>query len=196
MILSRALRIGTGIGFYELEALGSELLTCRVKQGCCNALAPKASRYDETQDRADALGMRDRLGVEYMEQFARRRVAPTDHLASVICEEALHLTLHDALACASAVFRSRSAGPVDLRMVLVEALAIARGPLRVVAECFTLEEGHEVREAAWRQGVNLDGGDAHKGLCGRVICLMTPNDGGNPRQRNTRLTQQRRPASG
>jgi len=50
---------------------------------------------------------------------------------------------------------------MNLRMILVEALTVARRPFLVVAKRFALEKSHEVRQTSARQRVNLDGGGSH-----------------------------------
>ena len=92
----------------------------------------------------------DWLSIECMEQLAWRCIAPTNHLTFLIGEKALHATLSDAPDCALAVFRACSIGPMNLRMIFVEALAIAKRPLRVIAEGFAFEEAHEVRQTRRR----------------------------------------------
>ena len=126
MIRRRAVRAGSWIGLRELETLALEVLACRVEQRCCNALAPNAWCDDETQDRSDLLRMWNRLCVEHVKQFAGCRIAPAHHLASPIGKEPLHFTPKDASVRACAVYSGRSTGPMDLRMIFVEALAVAR----------------------------------------------------------------------
>jgi hypothetical protein len=155
MVLGCSLRAGARICFYGQQALCSEILACSVEQSRCNAATTSAWRYEKTHDRTDLLRIGYWLSVERMEQFARRRVAPTNHSAFVICEEALHSTLCDSLPCTLAIFLGCSTCPMNLRMILIEALAVTRRPFRVVAERFSLEESYEIYEARERQRLNL-----------------------------------------
>jgi hypothetical protein len=155
MVLGCSFRARARICFHGQQALCSEILACNVEQSRCNATTTSAWRYEKTHDRTDLLRIGYWLSVERMKQFARRRVAPTNDSAFVIREKALHSSPCDALACALAIFLGRSTRPMNLRMILIEALAVTRRPFVIVAERFTLEEGHEVCEARGRQRVNL-----------------------------------------
>src|SRR5258705_6591884 len=132
MVLGCSFRARAGVCFHGQQALCSEILAWSVEQSRCNTTTASAWRYEKTHDRTDPLRIGYWLSVERMKQFARCRVAPTNHLAFVICEEALHSTECDAPPCTLAIFLGRSTRPMNLRMILIEALAVTRRPFLVV----------------------------------------------------------------
>ena len=116
----------------------------------------------KAQDRADAFGALDRLRIERMQPRPRRGIAPADHVAVFVREQALHRAALDARAGPGPVLGAGSLGPAHLRMVFVEALAIARRPRGVVAEGLAVEEGEEVAAARRRERMDLERRRLHR----------------------------------
>jgi hypothetical protein len=68
----------------------------------------------------------------------------------------MHQPAADALAGACPILGCGALCPFHDAMIFVEALAVARRPLRIVRKCSAVEEREEVRQELGRKGANLD----------------------------------------
>ena len=140
VVLRRVARRRPRKGLDVAEAGRPETVTRGAEQRGGDALPAMLGRYDETEDGADFVGVRDRLVVESMRQHPRYGVAPAHGLAVEVGEMAPHATVGGSFLRQRAILGGGPVLPRHHRMVLVEALAVAGRPARIVGEGLAIEE--------------------------------------------------------
>jgi hypothetical protein len=86
------------VGFDHPKALRAKPFACGGEQ-CARGTLPPGTRVDqEAQNRANLIGVRNRLRIESVQQAPWRRIAPTHDAPISICEMSMHSPAIDALA--------------------------------------------------------------------------------------------------
>ncbi len=150
--------VGMGAGLGVLQAQGTESIQGGIEQLGSNALAAVGWGDDEAQDHPSVPAQRVGQGVSRIVQVGelgqRSGVAPADHLAVDVGQVAVQLAVLDALADRQAVLGGGALYPFLLGMRSEIEVAVAAGPIGVVAEGFAVEEGQVVIQAGGGEGAD------------------------------------------
>lgn len=128
----------------DAQTLRAKPLACGLQQLAGDATSPVAGFDKKANDGTDLIGVGRGFIVQRVNEVPRRCVAPADGYVAAVRQIALHRPSVGAVACERTILIRRPLRPRDHGVVFVEALAIARRPLRVVRERRAIEEAQEV----------------------------------------------------